>query len=566
MFLSFIYEALTNNKENMYYHAKGLKEDSVDLSLETFHKLIDTANGDKDIEWIFKSYKQLAKIYYQRNQYESVLECIGSLIGLLPKLNGNYAEDSINKLLSRYSSSKNTAFVSKMYDVIVSNLQDAEVSGMSAHRLWLKININRLNSMLEHDELQKCPEIIRAINEKLENVSELTKTSYALDIIAAEIEYEMRSNGNINTLKLIYQRSLQVKPAITHPRVMGVIKECGAMLQFYAKKYDRARVEFYECFKHFDEAGSLSKNKVLKYLCLCSMLADNEVNPFESQETQVYTQLPEFQNLILLGKCYEQVDLKQFLSTVDSMNRSGDSLAQDPIFKSALPNILHNLKVKLILSYLKAYKTVRYDFVILKLSLADDTELENLLMSMANEGADPRMRIDFCLRTIETEDESSSIFPPSLNEKIVTDNFGVLRMLRFYIPNFASENNDAQMDIDGTLEDNSSPHWNLSKMLFFDAKAAHDWLLWLKSAIPAKAQHLVSQKDQIYSEQQDSTAIKQGPSDLVQTDASTNSGILGATTMHPTEPEEEEDEDEVSKIDLLQTWTQQLLDSLTDSG
>ena len=42
------------------------------------------------------------------------------------------------------------------------------------------------------------------------------------------------------------------------------------------------------------------------------MLAENEVNPFESQETQTYSQLSEYTNLILLIKCYDELDLQGF--------------------------------------------------------------------------------------------------------------------------------------------------------------------------------------------------------------------------------------------------------------
>lgn len=552
----------TNSQENLYYHAKGLKEDSLEDAEKTFQKIVNTSDETDDIEWIFKSYKQLAKICYQQQQFERVLEYIGILIGFLSKLNGNYAEDSINKLLSRYSASKDAAFVSKMYDVIVSNLQDACVSGMSAHRLWLKININRLNNLLEIGVLDKCPSIIQAIKEKLETVSELTKNSYALDIIAAEIEYVMRNNGDVNLLRLIYLRSLQVKPAITHPRVMGIIRECGAIIQFYRDNYDKARVEFYECFKHYDEAGSLSKKKVLKYLSLCSMLSDNEVNPFESQETQAYAQLPEYQNLMHLAQSYDDVDIERFIAVVETMKASGDPLAADPIFKYSVPHILHNLKMKILLNYLKAYKTLSFEFTIRKLFLKDEAELEHLLMTIANWGSDPHIRIDFCGKIIEIEEENSSIFPAALNPNTVEENFRVLESLRFQLPRFVLAANDTPMEIDDVMDENSSSPYDIRNKLFFDSRQAKEWLLWMKSAIPAKARQVVSQKDQVFSEQQDATVAK--PDDSYETKESeenTNTGILGSSLAHSHEPEEEEEEENLDKLDLLRTWTQLLLDS-----
>lgn len=552
----------SNFQENLYYHAKGLKDDSIEQADKAFHELIANSDLAEDIEWIFKSYKQLAKISYQQQRWEQVLQYIGILVGFLSKLSGNYAEDSINKLLLRYSASKDTAFVSEMYDVIVSSLEDSCVSGMSAHRLWLKINMNRLNNLLENGVLDKCPSIILAIKEKLETVSELTKNSYVLDIIAAEIEYVMRKNTDVNLLQLIYQRSLQVKPAITHPRVMGIIRECGAIIQFYKNNYERARVEFYECFKHYDEAGSSSKKKVLKYLSLCSMLSDNEVNPFESQETQAYAQLPEYQNLICLAQSYEDVDIEQFLSVVESMNTSGDSLSVDPIFEHSVPHILHNLKMKILLKYLKAYKTLSFDYAVRKLFLADEDELERLLMNIANCGSDSHIRVDFCDKIIEIEDDNM-LFPASLNPHIVNDNFRVLESVQFQLPCFSPETNDTQMDIDNVLEEGTGSTYDIRNKLFFDSRKSQEWLLWMRSAIPAKARQVVSQKDQVFSEQQDATVEKQDDRfEDKESEENTNTGILGSSMAHSHDAaDEDDDDDDVDKLGLLQTWTQLLLDS-----
>lgn len=547
----------------MYYHAKGLKEDSLEQAKKTFHQLISNADQEEDIEWIFKSYKQLAKICYQQRHYDQVLDCIGILISFLSRLNGNYAEESINKLISRYSASKDADFVSRMYDVIISYLQDSCVSGMSAHRLWLKINMNRLNNLLENGALDQCPPIIQAVNEKLQTVSELTRNSYALDVIASEIEYVMRLNADINLLQPIYERSAQVKPAITHPRVMGIIRECGAMIQFYRKNYDKARVEFYESFKHYDEAGSSSKKKVLKYLSLCSMLSDNEVNPFESQETQAYAPLPEYQNLIALAQGYEDVDIERFLFFVRKMETTGDLLSVDPIFKHSVPHILHNLKIKILLNYLKAYKTLSFEYAIRKLFLDDEAELENLLMTIANWGSDPRIRVDFCAKIVEIEEDDLSIFPAPLNAYMVDDNFKVLESLQFRLPCFPLPTNDTQMEIDDVLDDEKSAY-DIRNKLFFDSRKAGEWLLWMKSAIPAKAQQVVSQKDQIYSEQQDAIVVNLEDNVKNKTpEETTNTGILGSSMAHAHEPEED-DEDSVDKVDLLRTWAQKLLDSFRD--
>lgn len=531
--------------------------------------LIKRANPEEDTEWIFKSYKQLAKLSYQQRKYDDVLEYISLLVALIPNLGGNYAEESINKLLSRYGSSNNTAFVSKMFDIIVSYLDTSSGSGVSGQRLWLKININRLNNSLECGDWAQCKQLIEGINARLEDVSELTKNSYGLEVIAAEISYTMRTGSDLAKLSELYQKSRGVNAAITHPRVMGVIRECGATIQFYRKNYDKARVEFYECFKNYDEAGSVTKKKILKYLSLCSLLTEEEVNPFESQETQIYALLPEYHNLIELTKCYERQDLHGFLDTVKRIHDTNDELSFDKIFQHSEKRILHNLKVKILVNYLGAYSVVRYDSIIRKLLLSGDEELEQLIVSMVNSGVGVNARINFRERYIEVPSElSTSILPTGLDAQVVCTNRRILNMIKFhgiFGPETVLKSKEDKSltaavtspdDGKTTPEvDNKEEEQKASSLL----KQEEEWLQYMKSAFPRKIQNVVSQKEQIFSEQQeDSKQAAQNSEENPEKQAaeeSTTAGILGSSLDFGDGNEDEEEDTPTTKLDLLETWT-----------
>jgi COP9 signalosome complex subunit 2 len=96
-----------------------------------------------------------------------------------------------------------------------------------------------------------------------------------------------------------------MRNAIPHPRILGVIKECGGkmwmgerMSSFFVLssfkypewmgigQWHRASEDFFESFKNYDEAGSLQRTTVLKYVVLANMLTGSEVNPFDSQEAK----------------------------------------------------------------------------------------------------------------------------------------------------------------------------------------------------------------------------------------------------------------------------------------
>ena len=52
------------------------------------------------------------------------------------------------------------------------------------------------------------------------------------------------------------------------------------------ENWKEAQSDFFESFRNYDEAGSLQRIQVLKYLVLTTMLMKSDINPFDSQETK----------------------------------------------------------------------------------------------------------------------------------------------------------------------------------------------------------------------------------------------------------------------------------------
>ncbi|GEQ69106.1 hypothetical protein JCM33374_g2777 [Metschnikowia sp. JCM 33374] len=559
-------------------------EDSLTEANNKFRRLITSADEKSDTEWVFKAYKQLAKIHYQQQNYDLVLEDIGRLMEMLPELNGNYAEESISKILTRYAASPNHTFVKNLYDVIVNHLQDFISSGSSGHRLWLKININRLNNLLEIEDLSSCHELIDLINRRLSKVSESTRNSYALEIIAAEILFTMKTSRSPIRLGELYRRSLDVTPAITHPQVMGVVRECGATVHFFKGNYDKARMEFYECFKNYDEAGSSSKKKVLKYLIICCLLVESEVNPFESQETQSYAQLAEYRNLIELVEAYEKLDLEAFLEVEGKMAESKDPLSNDPIFVVSQKLLLHNLKVKMLVNLAKAYRTVRFDFIIDKLCLSDDNHLEHLLIESTNSGTLSNLQINFQKRYIICSTERGKLlFPPTMDENEVKNNVRSLYRLSFEGPwQLSSAGHSLDLELEDAYDDapqlnvlleeeqvlrNREYGSNVYEMLFGNSALQTDasleqeeWLKYMRSAIPKKKVCASTQKDQVILEQrEESEGNVDNSRENEEAIENTNKGILGSSVNYASDnSKKQEHEDIKGKLDLLHEWAHSL--------
>ena len=51
---------------------------------------------------------------------------------------------------------------------------------------------------------------------------------------------------NSKRLKELYHRALTIKSAIPHPRILGVIRECGGKMHMHERSWSEAATDFFE--------------------------------------------------------------------------------------------------------------------------------------------------------------------------------------------------------------------------------------------------------------------------------------------------------------------------------
>ncbi|MCO5546874.1 hypothetical protein L7F22_000311 [Adiantum nelumboides] len=167
------------------------------------------------------------------------------------------------------STSIDLATMEKFYDVTKRALEESKNERLSVKtdlklaRLWLAKG--------EFVRLSKIIKELRAYCTTADGNDDQTKGTILLEIFALEIQmYGMV--GNYKKLKETYDATLQVKSAIPHPRIMGVIRECGGRMHMAEKNWEAAQIDFFQAFLNYDEAGSPQRIQVLKYLVLAHML------------------------------------------------------------------------------------------------------------------------------------------------------------------------------------------------------------------------------------------------------------------------------------------------------
>lgn len=97
--------------------------------------------------------------------------------------------------------------------------------------------------------------------------------AYALEIQMYTVKKDQKK------LRELYKKSLQIKSAVTHPRIMGIIREvrvrrhyhhvqCGGKMYMAERDWHSATTDFFEAFKNYDESGSPRKIQCLKYVVI----------------------------------------------------------------------------------------------------------------------------------------------------------------------------------------------------------------------------------------------------------------------------------------------------------
>ena len=78
-----------------------------------------------------------------------------------------------------------------------------------------------------------------------EGGDDLKKGTQLLEVYALEIQIATEQRNN-KRLKQLYTRALGVKSAIPHPRVMGIIRECGGKMHMHERVWTDAATDFFE--------------------------------------------------------------------------------------------------------------------------------------------------------------------------------------------------------------------------------------------------------------------------------------------------------------------------------
>ncbi|KAL9603591.1 MAG: hypothetical protein Q9219_001094 [cf. Caloplaca sp. 3 TL-2023] len=367
--------------ENKYYNAKQLKVDSPDEAIDEFLGIpaMETEKGD----WGFKGLKQAIKLEFKLGWYNRAVEHYQELLTYVKSaVTRNYSEKSINNMLDyiEKSSDDDNAYhcMEKFYSLTLDSFR-----GTNNERLWLKTNIKLARLWLDRRQYAELVKKVRDLHkacQREDGTDDPSKGTYALEVYALEIQMYAETRNN-KRLKALYNRALKVRSAVPHPKIMGIIRECGGKMHMSEENWKEAQIDFNESFRNYDEAGSLQRIQVLKYLVLTTMLMKSEINPFDSQETKPYKNDPRISAMTDLVDAYQRDDIDRYEAILQN---SKDVLA-DPFIAENIDEVTRNMRTKSILKMIAPYTRFNMTFIAKQLKISV-TEVQDIVGFLVVDG------------------------------------------------------------------------------------------------------------------------------------------------------------------------------------
>ncbi|CAZ83879.1 unnamed protein product [Tuber melanosporum] len=313
--------------ENKYYNAKQMKPSDPRGAIDEFLGVVGLEKEKGD--WGFKGLKQAIKLEFKLKKHDRAVEHFEELLTYIRSaVTRNYSEKSLNNMLDYISSSNDEddmPYMERFYDMTLAAFQ-----GTNNERL--------------------C--------EAIQMYSE---------------------TGNNKKMKELYNQSLRVRSAVPHPRIMGIIRECGGKMHMNEENWKEAQSDFFEAFRNYDEAGSIQRIQVLKYLVLASMLMKSEINPFESQETKPYKSDPRIQAMTDLVEAYQRNEIHRYESILETHKAE---ILSDPFIREHIDEVTRNIRTEALLKLIAPFTRFTLDFIArqLKIHVAEVQEILGFLI------------------------------------------------------------------------------------------------------------------------------------------------------------------------------------------
>lgn len=360
-------------------------------------------------DWGFKAKKQKIKVLYMlggegsstNSKAEEMLNLFKDFLKDIEdgKVSRNYAEKSLNNMLDHLAGMGGTiSSKGSNSDTVLKQIYNATLESLSRtgnERMWIKTKMKLAKLYIEQQDLENAQAELTQLQDACttsnNNTSEddNTKSTFLMEVYSLLMQLYSTTN-NYKKVKELYSKTMSIKSAISHPRILGVIHECGGRIHMKEKRWEAAREDLFESFKNYDEAGSLQRIQVLKYFVLACMLSESGIDPFESQETKPYRQDPKVMVMMQLVEVFQRSDVEEFNRLLKSHN---SEIMGDELIRTFLDDLILSIRSQGVLNLVRPYTRVSLEYIAKTIEITVD-QAKEILVRLILDFRLPTARID----------------------------------------------------------------------------------------------------------------------------------------------------------------------------
>ncbi|GAV29629.1 hypothetical protein PMKS-003130 [Pichia membranifaciens] len=390
------------DEESLYFQAKNLKEENNAIDAAKVFEII-LSNQNATSTYVFKSLKQLVKIYESEKELGKILEALDKLFGMKddPNLNNLYFNSSLFKIVNRIDRENYEISFAKSiflkFQHYVSLLSPQQQDETSNKKLKIKVQLCIANCYLNARDLDQVSEILSALENEIINANDSIKSTYHLDILAAQILLLLSKQANMLELKRLTETANNLISGIPQSKILGAINEGSGLVSMYSGDFKAANSFFQVAFKSFNDCGDKRRVNVLVKFILSSMLSQSEVDPFQSSDFQGFIKIRSIENLMDIYGAFQNMDIDRFNVIV---NRKGliSNVGDYQIINDFMPELKELFYTNYITEHIPVFERVKFSYFTGKLGLTD-LSFEQLLIKIYNKGLISNYKID-CVNNI----------------------------------------------------------------------------------------------------------------------------------------------------------------------
>lgn len=395
-------KAKSFDEESLYFQAKNLKEeDNLVDAAKLFEVILNNQHATST--YVFKSLKQLIKVYESEKDLDKILELLTRLFDMKddPHLTTLYFNSSLFKIVNRIDRENYEILLAKniflKFQQYIHQLSPEQQNETSNKKLKIKVQLCIANCCLNAGDLDQASGILSVLGNEIISANESIKSTYHLDILAAQILLLLSKKGNTLELKRLTETANNLISGIPQSRILGAINEGSGLVSMYSGDFKAANNYLQVAFKSFNDCGDKRRVHVLVKFILSSILSQSEVNPFQSSDFQGFIKIKLIENLMDMYAAFQNMDIYRF-NTIVNRDNFVCNIGDYQIIDDFMPQLKELFYTNYIIEHIPVFEKVKFNYFTKKLNVTN-LSFERLLIKIYNKGLIPNYKID-CVNNI----------------------------------------------------------------------------------------------------------------------------------------------------------------------